>query len=228
MPRNKKNTTLKQLYNNTPLFTKVTALIEDKQTFDYIMDFVAEMGHPMSRGTLANLKAKYKESKDTGVPIGDLIDRRSKTSVTQVQDKLTGYTGEVTNKDDMVQPVSLNEASKTWWSTKEVLSEIIAKGKQTLDTIPVIDLPQLMKAIDLYQRNFGSETDGLSIAALKQYDLITRAKLKAMSDVVMEYVPEDKQEDAYKEMSQAEHEVLANMDVPDELIKTFKDKGLNI
>ena len=235
--------TLKQLYNKRVLFTKVEALIEEGQTFDYLQEFLEHEGVEMSRGTLVNLKKKINEAKDTGVNLGDIIDRRGKAHIDDVpKGKLEGFTGEVnpsegtgqlSPKDNGVTGVanSLRDSSTNFWSTESVLDEVIQKGYESLNMMTVVDISYLLKAVEMKDKLHGAQTGGLTLDALKQYQIINEARVKAMQDVLMEYVPTDKQEDALKEMDKAEREVLDNLEVsPDgrQLLVALRKEGLDL
>ena len=226
-----KNITLKQLYNNQALFTKVQALIAKGKTFDFILEFLGSEGKPMSRGTLANLKSKLEESQETGKPIGELIDWRSKNSITQVDPKkITGYTGD--KPTDIVTDNDVTgDATQKFFGTEEVLDEIIRKGKETLDATDIIDLPLLIKALDMKQKDFGDESHGLSLDALKQYQVITEARYKAVLDTMLAFIPEDKQDQAMAKMNESFDEATKNLEVSADgkrLITALSKRGLSL
>lgn len=222
------NITLKQLYNNRPLFTKVEALIKKGKTFDFILDFLADEGKPMSRGTLANLKSKLKEAEDTGVNIRQLIDKRQKTGIAQVDPaKVSGYKGKA---DDSGGDVT-GSAVKKFWSTQEVLEELIQKGFDTLQYTDAVDQKTLLQALQIYQSNFGDDTHGLSLDAIKQYQVISQARYKALLDVILKYIPEDQQQNAFDDMDKAFDEALDHLEVSKDgkrLLTALSKQGIDL
>lgn len=236
MSKSVQNITLKQLYNNKPLFTKVEALIDKGETYDYILEFLEDEEHPMSRGTLANLKSKMKEAHDSNVDIGNLIDRRQKTSISQVDKaKIEGFVGDDTAaatdtiSDMPVQVKAL--ANNKFWSTEQVLNTIIEKGMRTLDNMDAVDYPILLKAVDMMDKNHGQDNHGLSLSAIKQYQVIMEARLKAMSDTFLQYVPKDKQDEAWQAMSASFNKALEDVEVTPNgkaLVTALKKEGLDL
>ncbi|MBT9670502.1 hypothetical protein GPK34_00425 [Secundilactobacillus kimchicus] len=230
MAKKSKNLTARELYAKRSLFTKVVAMLDQGKTYDYIQEFLAEQNAPMSRGTLYNVKEKLKESKELGIPFEDVLDKRKKTSITQVSDKLSGYKGEIKQADELPTEV-VQVAKNKIWSTEQALDTIIEKGMRTLDMVDAIDEPILLKAIDMKEKYHGSENGGLTLQAIKQFQAITQAQLKGLYEVVMTHIPEDEQDQVYQEMRDTEQKVLDNIELsPDgrKLLVALRKEGIGL
>ena len=151
---------------------------------------------------------------------------------------LVGFTEKTPDRNNVrdietgtINPTVRVEANKKFYSSEQVLDKIIEKGMNTLVNSPNIDPPIMMKAIDLKSKYFMKDSKGLSIDALQQYQVIVQAKIKAMQQVIMSFIPEDQQEEAYKQMAKAEQDILASVELDDEgkeLINTLKKAGLDV
>lgn len=210
--RNLKKITLKELYQNQLLFTKVKALFEKNVSYDIILGFIAKSGYKISKGTLTNLRHKINESELTGVPLDQIIDKRSKTNINQAKNvkgfvpknnKVTKSQKQLPAKGQPnvnIQIVDPEQPTTTYWSNKQVLDKIVAKGVKALDQAQLVDVPVMMKAIELLGKYYDKSTHGLTIDAIKQYQIILEAQLNAMKEVIVKYVPDDQVDAAYKEM----------------------------
>jgi len=210
--QNLKKITLKELYQNQLLFTKVKALFEKNVSYDIILGFIAKSGYKISKGTLTNLRHKINEAELTGVPLDQIIDKRSKTNINQVKNvkgfvpknnKAAEDEKRLPAKDQPevnIQIVDPEQPTTTYWSNKQVLDKIVAKGVKALDQAQLVDVPVMMKAIELLGKYYDKNTHGLTIDAIKQYEIILEAQLTAMKEVIIKYVPDDQVDAAYQEI----------------------------
>jgi len=244
-----KTHTLAELGHNQLLLSKVVTLLDKNTSYDNILNFLEAQDFKLSKGTLTNLSKKLKTSRDLGVPLAQLLDKRKKKDFTQLPpEKIVGYTGNededigrtpVTDKDleqfSANLPDSLNvsptQVKTGFYSVDSVLEKIIGLGINTLGTMNYVDMNILMKALDVYSKNHDTESNrGLTLDALKQYTLITEAKLKAFQDVIFTYIPEDKQAEALEALPKIEDEMLKSIEATPEgmdLMKVLKKAGLD-
>lgn len=233
----KNKTTLKELYHDKLVYSKVKAMLEDKYTYAEIIRFLHTKGYELSRGTISNLRSKLDESMHTGVSMDELIDKRKKSNVTKLPN-LTGFKGKPTDSNN-TKDIVVGETSKhpllngktQFYSSEQVLDSIIDRGINLLNQTTYLDTGILMKALDLKAKYYSNDSKGLSIDALQQYQIITNAKLTALQQVVMEFIPKDKQDLAFKKMDEAEQEVLNNVEMQDggkDLIAALKKAGLDL
>ena len=233
-----KSLSLKSLFEDKVLFSKVVNLMNKRETYAYIQSFLKTKGYKISTASLTNLKKKIIESNETGVPLEKLVDKRTKNSINDVKpENLSGYTPNGISKSeayatydnsDGVVPVDI--APQKVYSIRQVLEEGIAKGYATLQQLDVIDTSTWLKMIDLYLKNFDA-SDGLTTDALASYQIIVDAQLNAMNEVLEKYLPEDKREEAKKEMQVLTDECLKEFQLTNDgkaLVKALKDAGIAI
>lgn len=241
-----KNTSLKALYKDKVLFSKLVNLIDTDKSYDYIEAFLADSGKQLSRGSIYNLKKKVKESRDTGVSLDILFeDKRKKERLNQIDPaKVSGYTGKAAHDESQLDSSYLDldtvdggitgevtDNKKQFYSTGQVLEDVIQKGMNALSVTAYVDIPVLLKAIEMYDKSHSKERHGLSINAIQQYQLITEAKLKAFNTIIMEYVPEEQQEEVYDKMKAEEDRVVQNLEITESgrsLIKALKEQGFDL
>ena len=235
---NKTKLTLKGLYNNKMIYGKVVTLIQDNESYDTIIRYLHTKGYELSKSSISNLKSKITESYKTGVPIEDLLDKRKKSNVAKLK-TATGFVDKDVDKNNVSDIIPNDgvskrpklEAKNEFFSSEQVIDSIIDKGVRTLNATDYVDTGTLMKAIDLKSKYFIKDSKGLSIDALQQYQVIQNAKLSALQQIVMEYIPEDKRDEAFSKMSEAEQEILANVEMQEDgkdLLKALKKAGLDL
>lgn len=224
-----KRISLKQLLeDDKPTFTKAVHLLQEHKSYDYILKYLESKGYKFAKGSITNLKNKVEESRDTGTPLEDLMDKRGKKSVNDVDpSKIVGRIGQPSPTTvDKQRQQGANSYSdmpaellpnKKYYSSASVLDGLVQKGIDGLNQIDTVDTGVLLKAIELREKYFPSRTGrGLSDEALKQYQLISQARSQASIQTMMEYVPANKQQEALDAMDKAEKEILDNMGADDE------------
>lgn len=241
--------TLAELGQNKLLLSKVVTLLDKNTSYDSILKFLEAQDFKLSKGTLTNFSKKLKTSRDLGVSLEQLLDKRTKKNFNQVPpEKVVGYKGiedddtgrvPVTDKDleqfteNLPDEININpdKLQNGFYSVDSVLEKIIGLGINTLNTMNYVDLNILMKAMDVYVKAHGDDNNrGLTLDALKQYTIITEAKLKAFQDILYSYVPEDKQAEALKAMEESEQEMLKSIEATPngvDLMKVLKKAGLD-
>lgn len=218
---------LMKLYNNRKLVTKVDNLLDEGATYDYIVDFLQESGMDISKASLTNYKKKREEAIRTNTPLIQLLDKRAKSNVTYIKDKEVKNEGE--KEDQLPEPEESKEGNI--YNDLEFLDEVIKKGAKGLSSFDVVDTPLAMKAIDLKAKITNNQLSGLSIAGLREIQMRVRAKETAMMEAIMSYVPEDKHDELFTTMEQAEKEFYENLDLTEEdqrIKKAMEQSGLGI
>ena len=56
-----KSLSLKELYNNKAIFSKVIGLMEQQMSYDYIIRYLNSKGYKMAKGNITKLKKRIKE-----------------------------------------------------------------------------------------------------------------------------------------------------------------------
>lgn len=225
---------LVQLYNNRKVCTKVDNMLDEGQTYDYIVEFCKSQGLEISKASLTNYKKKREEAIETGTPLLQLLDKRTKDNVTYITDKqverLKGKKEvEPTEEEDrpFATITNLNKV-ETVFNDLELLDEVIRKGFKGLKAFDVVDTPLAMKAIELKAKITNNQLSGLSIAGLRELKLRQTMRESAMMEIIMKYVPEEKHDQLFEDLEEAEQAFLENLDLTEEdkrATQAFKGMG---
>jgi len=226
---------LVQLYNNRKLATKVDNMLDEGQTYDYIIEFCKENGLSISKASLTNYKKKREEAIETGKPLLQLLDKRAKDNVTYITHKEVDAfkkkkSADTEDNEHLAQVHSLDKVDKVF-SDYEFLDKVIAKGAKGLDMFDVVDTPLAMKAIELKAKLSGNQLNGLSIAGLKELKLRQQARESALMEVIMKFVPEEKHDELFEFMDEAEQSFYENLDLTEEdkrITQAINQSGLGL
>ncbi|USL89350.1 hypothetical protein vBBceHLY2_00074 [Bacillus phage vB_BceH_LY2] len=202
---------LVQLYKDKKLCVKVDNLLDEGKTYEYIVSFCRDKGLNISKASLTNYKKKREESIETGVPLLNLLDKRAKDNITYISEKRV----EMFNEQEKASynPVGAIDKVEKVFNDIEVLDEIIQKGAKGLSAFDIVDLPLAMKAMELKAKITNNALGGLSVSALKEMAVKTRARESAITEVVMKYVPVEQHEQLFADLEQAEQEFYDNLDL---------------
>ena len=226
---------LVQLYNNRKLATKVDNMLDEGQTYDYIIDFCKENGLSISKASLTNYKKKREEAIRTGKPLLQLLDKRAKDNVTYISDKeVQAFKERKAEKDTSGESkgtvTNLNKVDSIYHDI-ELLDEIIQKGAKGLRQFDVVDTPLAMKAIELKAKITNNQLSGLSIAGLRELKLRQQARESALTEVIMKYVPEEQHDSLFADMEEAQQRFYENLDLSDEdrrISQALKQSGIDL
>lgn len=230
---------LVQLYNNRKLATKVDNMLDEGQTYEYIISFCKENGLSISKASLTNYKKKREEALKTGKPLLQLLDKRAKDNVTYITNKevqaFKAKKKDTTKDSDPAASTAatitdINKVDKVF-NDLEFLDEIIAKGAKGLKAFDVVDTPLAMKAIELKAKITNNQLSGLSVAGLRELKLRQQARESAMMEVIMKYVPEEKHDDLFADMDEAEQRFYENLDLTEEdrrISKALQSAGIDL
>lgn len=230
---------LVQLYNNRKLATKVDNMLDEGQTYEYIISFCKENGLSISKASLTNYKKKREEALKTGKPLLQLLDKRAKDNVTYITNKeVQAFKAKKKDTTKDSDPAASTEATITdinkvdkVFHDLEFLDEIITKGAKGLKAFDVVDTPLAMKAIELKAKITNNQLSGLSIAGLRELKLRQQARESAMMEVIMKYVPEEKHDDLFADMDEAEQRFYENLDLTEEdrrISKALRSAGIDL
>lgn len=215
---------LVQLYNNRKLATKVDNMLDEGQTYEYIISFCKENGLSISKASLTNYKKKREEALKTGKPLLQLLDKRAKDNVTYITNKevqaFKAKKKDTTKDSDPAASTAatitdINKVDKVF-NDLEFLDEIITKGAKGLKAFDVVDTPLAMKAIELKAKITNNQLSGLSIAGLRELKLRMTCKESALTEVIMKYVPEEQHDQLFKDLEEAEQRFYENLDLTEE------------
>lgn len=225
---------LVQLYNNRKLCTKVDNMLDEGQTYEYIIEFCKESNLSISKASLTNYKKKREEAIETGKPLLQLLDKRAKDNVTYIKDKeISVIQGGNKGKEEdnvVVQMTSWNKADKVY-SDLEFLDQVINKGYKGLLQFDVVDTPLALKAIELRAKITNNQLSGLTIAGLRELKLRQQARESALMEIIMKYVPEDQHDQLFEDMDEAEQLFYENLDLTEEdkrISNALKQSGMDL
>lgn len=202
---------LVQLYKNKKLVTKVDNLLDEGKTYDYIISFCQDNGLSISKASLTNYKKKREESIETGVPLLQLLDKRSKDNVTYISEKRVEMFNE--QEKESYNPIGAIDKVEKVFNDIEFLDEVIHKGFKGLASFDIVDIPLAMKAMEIKAKITNNALGGLSVSALKEMAIKVRCKESALTEVVMKYVPVEQHEQLFEDLAAAEQEFYDNLDL---------------
>ena len=232
---------LVQLYNNRKLATKVDNMLDEGQTYDYIIEFCKESGLSISKASLTNYKKKREEAIETGKPLLQLLDKRAKDNVTYITEKEVSAfkqrkksnTSEMNTDEQNTYAAPVHDLNKVEnvFHDLEFLDEVVRKGMKGLRAFDVVDTPLAMKAIELRAKITNNQLGGLSVAGLREIKLRQQARESALMEVIMKYVPEDQHDSLFSDMDEAEHRFYENLDLTEEdkrITTALKSSGIDM
>jgi len=209
-------------------------MLDEGQTYDYIIDFCKENGLSISKASLTNYKKKREEAIDKGVPLLQLLDKRAKDNVTYISNKQVDMFRQKQDEEDaeIAHAASVTDMTKIdkVFHDLEFLDMVIEKGMKGLKAFEVVDTPLAMKAIELRAKITNNQLGGLSIAGLRELKLRQQARESAMMEVIMKYVPEDKHDSLFSDMEECERLFYENLDLTDEekrITSALKTSGID-
>lgn len=211
----KKPNILVKLYEDKKLCSKVDNAFDMGMTLSYIAKLCSDYGLEISEPTLSRYNQKRQEAIETGYDLGDLLDKRKKSgNIIELESKETNTSKELDPNTDI--PLSDNKVSNGVFQDASILDEVIMKGINTLQLVDTVDLPLVLKAIELKDKLTGGQLQGLSVKAVKELKLRQIAKENAMTQVIMEHIPESEHDKIFKALEQAEKEFYDSMDMSSE------------
>lgn len=227
-----KSISLIELFKDKPLFSKVVSLMQRKESYDFIINYLNSKNKSISKGSLSNLKTKMVEAEERGVPLEDLLDRRRKTSVKDLKkSNIIGFSGKNKEKDATFKEIPHDLVEKKVYSNQQVFESIIKKGMDSLANAEFIDTGTLIKAAELNEKYYGSKTGGLTTEAFKQYQLIIQAEIQAITQTVVRYVPESQQQEALDNIDKEFNKIISDIGKTEDgqtLLSALKKAGAEL
>lgn len=204
MEKETQRLTIKQLATRKNLFLKVVAMLNADRTYKYIRTFMNTQGFDMSDPTLSSLKHKVKDNLAKGIPPMHMLEEMSKSNTKSIKkkdvnDKIIGH------KPNQV------EVRKRVNDPREIMEELLNKGFNSLQNIDYLDLDNIIKVTDLYQKYYGKEEITLTSNAINQYKILVNSTIAAMQEVLMKYVPRESQEEALEALEEARAKKIRNL-----------------
>ena len=227
----KSGSVLVQLYENKLLVSKVDEALDTGIPYDDIVELCKDYDFDISKASITRYKQKREEAAETGEPLIELLDLRVKNgNIIDIKDKRQnlGPINELT-ADERVD-AAFEPVNKVY-NDIQVLDEMIQKMYNGLTHVNMVDPALGLRAIETKAKLTGNQMQGLSLVGLRELKLRVQAKTTAMSEVLLQYVPEDQHEEVLEELERREQEFYANLDLSAEgkKISDALDKaGINL
>ena len=216
----KKKSILVQLYENKLLRSKVDNALDEGIPYDDIIELCEAYDFEITRPTLSRYKKKREEAIENGWDLGEYIDKRRKTNISSIEDKEVEI---LKNEDNNLSPFEKSmKHTQTIYDDIQVLDGIIQKGAKGLEFVDTLDPALMIRAIETKDKITGNQLRGLSLVGIRELQLKQTAKDTAMTEVLLEFVPEDKHEEVLNRLEELEKEFYQNLDL-DEEDKKLKD-----
>ena len=210
-----KKSKLLELYDNKLLRGKVDFMIDDGKSLSYLVQFCSTHGFSISTGSMKNYKDKRAEAIKTNVPLEQLLDRRVavKGTVVDIRSKEVNVAPANEGDVDSKEPVS---GERQLNNIIQPLEELIKTGWETMEHINVVDMPLMLKSIELYAKITGNTGGGVTTAGLHQIRLRQVAMESALTEVILSHIPEEKHEQVFEEIAETAEAFYANLDLSEE------------
>lgn len=213
----KTKSVLQPLYDNKVLRVKVDEALDNEVPYEKIIGLCAQYGVNLSKPSLTRYKVKRNEAKENGVDLGELVDKRAKDEYADIEDK------QVVEETGDVKPI-INDL--------QVLDLIIDKtfeGVSKSKGYP--SLKDGLKAMELRAKLTDNKYHGMTVQGFNEMKIRKEAQIQAITEAMLKFVPEDKQEEAMASMKKAEEDFYTtlNLTESEKRIKDqLKDSGIDM
>ena len=227
----KPGSVLLQLYEHRLLSSKVDEALDTGVSYDDIVELCAQYDFDISKPTISRYKAKREESIETGVPLEELLDQRKKNgNVVDIKSKRQnlGAIQELNGDERMDRAFAPVDRV---YNDIQVLDEMIQKMYTGLQHVNMIDPALGLRAMETKAKLTDNKLQGLSLVGLRELKLRVQAKTTAMTEVMLQYIPEDLHEEVLEAIEDAEQEFYANLDLSDEgrkISDALRQSGVDI
>lgn len=215
MANNKNNrVTLKELFENKVLISKLDLMIDEHRTLQEMTDFANSMEVNVSLGTINNYKKKREEALEKDVPIETLLDKREKVgNIIELKGKESQSKESTVGNEEGTGVYKKAEASLV--NVNQILELIMKKGLDSLQQADYVDITVLIKTIAEYNK-LNTGNGGLTQAGLQEMRLTQLAYESAIMDVMMKFIPAEKHNEALEYMKDAEDKYYRDLDITEE------------
>lgn len=221
------NVTLKELFANKLVISKLDVMIDGNRTLKEMTDFANSMEINVSMGTINNYKKKREEAQQKSIPLESLLDKRAKSgNIIDIKDK--EVVSSVLSDDDDDGTGVYKRSQEKLVNVNQILEEIISKGQASLQEVDFVDIKSTLNAISEFNKvNQGN--GGLTLAGVQEMRLQQMAYEAAISSAMLKFVPEDKHQELLEYLKEAEDKYYRDLDVTEEGQRTRRElERLNI
>lgn len=216
-------TTLVDLFNNKPLVSKIEYMIDDNKTLQEITNYANKMGANVSLGTIRNYKMKREEAIQQDIPLENLLDKRAKTKVGNVLELKEKEVSPLEENLGNEEGVGVYKTSaENIINVNQIMEEIMNKGVASLREVDYVDQNTLLKTMVEYNK-INAGNGGLTLAGLQEIKLRQAAYESAISDVLLNFIPEEQHEEVLEFMQKAEDKYYNDLDLTEAGKKARKE-----
>lgn len=204
-----------KLYNNKELSSKVNNALDKGYTLEDVQELCQAYDLDISIPSLSRYNKSREECIKNGWDLGDYLDKRKKTNVVSIENKEQDILSTNTNEEN--HPFNQTVAkTRQLLDDVEFLDEVIRKGVSGLKEIHSLDPGIAMKAIEVKDKVTDGQLKGMSLLGLRELQLKQTAKETAMTETMLEFIPEDQHEEVLTRMQEVEEEFYRNLDLDEE------------
>lgn len=223
---NKRESVQLRLFKNRELSSKVDNMLDKGYTLEDIQELCKEYDFDISIPSLSRYNKTREECIKNGWDMEEYLDKRKKNNVVDIKDK------EVTPFEEETHPFEQSKKrTNDLYDDIAVLDEVIKKGAKGLNLISELDPSVMMKAIELKHKITDGQLQGMSLIGLRELQLKQTAKETAMTETMLEFIPEEQHEQVLQRMQEVESEFYKNLDLDEEdrkLVDSLERIGYSI
>lgn len=238
----KKESILLVLYNNVLLRTKVDNYLDQKVPYKEVITMCRGYGVDISAPTLSRYAQIRKSCIASGEDLGEALNQSQRAAIRRVKSKEVKVNEDAvqekrkqdnvsfTEKDNQaIEDTPISGEVSPYISDLQVLNAMISRGyKSLLELNTPVNNKDMISAIIAKAKLTNNANRGLSIEGLQELRIYLNTKIQAITNTVMTYVPEEKQEEALNAMAETEQKVMKDMNTTAQgqaLIKYMKESG---
>lgn len=227
----KQGSVLLQLYEFKLLASKVNEKLDTGVPYDEIIELCDHYDFEISKATLSRYKSKREESIREGIPLVELLDQRKKTgNIVDIKAKRQNL-GAIEELDGDERLNKAFEPVDKVYNDIQVLDDMIQKMYNGLQHVNMVDPALGLRAIETKAKLTGNSLQGLSLVGLREVKLRMQAKTTAMTEVMLQYIPEDKHEEVLEAIEESEKQFYENLDLSEEgkkISEALRSSGVDI
>lgn len=198
----KKQSKLLTIYDNVLLREKVNQALDDKVEYEEIIELCKKCGIDVSKSTITRYAQKRDEATKTGQDLRELLDTETERTLSSIKKKRVDNKPvdvvDLDDEDDGMKLVRDDTISQTL-----VLEKLMKMGfNQIIDGTIQMKASDVIALNKLYIQMNGNNNHGITTEGLQQLRIFNNAVTQAMASVIMEYVPEDKQEEVLTKLNE--------------------------
>ncbi|QNO01311.1 hypothetical protein [Lactobacillus phage Lbab1] len=218
----KKKSVLLEIYDNALLRSKIDAALDNKVPYTDIIKIADNYGVSVSAPTISRYAKARTESSIKGTDLRKSIDGETKNALERIK-----------KKEEKHKEIENVVTTPVYVSDIQFLDTLISKKFSGLVSADPDDIPwkDAIAAINVKNKLDGGANKGLGVQGLRELQLYSQAKYTALTQAVLKFVPEEKQQEAIDYMDKVEKDQLKQMEVTPQnklVVQILKENGVKI